>query len=281
MKDLIHQSDDNKFIPITSFSAGTGSQVRPDVYYFTNQIVNIFFVANRQNSEWVLIDAGMPHSGEKILEEAAKRFPENPRPVAIILTHGHFDHVGGIVKLIKQWDVPVYAHPLEFPYLTGEMDYPEPDTSVEGGLLAKISSIYPHKAINIQDYVVPLPSDGTVPALPGWEWLHTPGHSPGHVSFYRNSDKTLIAGDAFVTVRADSLYKVLIQKKEVNGPPRYLTTDWQEAWNSVKKLKCLVPELAITGHGTAMEGEELRQGLEKLVAGFDKIAIPDYGKFVP
>src|SRR5690606_19512491 len=150
MKDLIHQSDDNKFIPITSVSAGTGSQVRPDVYYFTNQIVNIFFVANRQNSEWVLIDAGMPHSVDKILEEAAKRFPENPRPVAIILTHGHFDHVGGIVKLIKQWDVPVYAHPLEFPYLTGEMDYPEPDTSVEGGLLAKISSIYPHKAINIQ-----------------------------------------------------------------------------------------------------------------------------------
>ncbi|MCW3091594.1 MAG: beta-lactamase-like protein [Ferruginibacter sp.] len=279
MEEPLRQSDDNKFIPISSVSAGKGQEIWPDLYCYTNQIVNIVFVGNTTNEDWVLIDAGMPHSGPKILEEAAKRFTVT-RPRAILLTHGHFDHVGGITKLLEEWDVPVFAHPLEVPYLTGERDYPEPDTSVEGGLLAKISSVYPHKSINISTALSPLPADGSVPFMPGWKWLHTPGHSPGHVSFFRESDKVLIAGDAFITVRADSLYKVLMQKEEVNGPPRYLTTDWQLAWESVKKLDALKPGIAITGHGTPMGGEELRQGLKKLVDEFDTLAIPSHGRFV-
>jgi glyoxylase-like metal-dependent hydrolase (beta-lactamase superfamily II) len=280
MRKEMHQSNDNKFIPMTSISAGKGVEIRPDVYYYTNQIVNVIFVGDPAGREWILIDAGMPKSGSKIMEVAKERFPNNDRPSAIILTHGHFDHVGGIVHLIEQWETPVYAHPLEFPFLTGRRPYPEPDTTVEGGLLAKISSIYPHQPIDISPALVELPADGSLPGLPGWRWIHTPGHSPGHVSFFREQDKTLIAGDAFVTVKADSLYKVLVQKKEINGPPRYLTTDWQQAWDSVKKLEALQPEIAITGHGSVMSGEELHNGLALLARDFDRLAIPDYGKYV-
>src|SRR5690606_41278238 len=60
-----------------------------------------------------------------------------------ILTHGHFDHVGSIVGLLEKWKVPVYSHALEVPFLTGRQAYPEPDVTVQGGMLAKISSIYP------------------------------------------------------------------------------------------------------------------------------------------
>jgi glyoxylase-like metal-dependent hydrolase (beta-lactamase superfamily II) len=276
----MHQSEDNKFIPITSVAAGTGEEIRSDVYYYTNQIVNVVFVGDPEGTDWVLIDAGMPKSGSKILEVAKERFPKNDRPSAIILTHGHFDHVGGIVKLIEEWETPVYAHPLEFPFLTGDQAYPEPDSTVEGGMLAKLSSLYPHEPIDISPAMVPLPVDGSIPGMPGWRWIHTPGHSPGHVSFFRDSDYTLIAGDAFVTVRADSLYKVLIQKKEINGPPRYLTTDWQKAWDSVKKLEALQADTVVTGHGLAMSGIELRYGLKLLVDNFEKMAIPDHGKYV-
>lgn len=278
MREDMHQSEDNKFIPMTSVSAGKGQELKPDLYYYTNQIVNFVFYGNPENGDWVIIDAGMPHSGDTIIELAEKRF--NTKPSAIILTHGHFDHVGGIVKLIEKWNVPVYAHSIEFPFLTGEQDYPEPDPSVEGGMLAKISAYYPHKATNIKDVLLPLPDDGRVPHMQGWKWYHTPGHTPGHVSFFRDEDKTLIAGDAFVTVRQDSLYKVLVQKKEVNGPPRYLTTDWEAARQSVMLLESLHPQLAITGHGTPMEGEELSEGLNKLVNEFDTLAIPDHGKYV-
>jgi glyoxylase-like metal-dependent hydrolase (beta-lactamase superfamily II) len=41
-----------------------------------------------------------------------------------VLTHGHFDHVGSVIELADYWNVPVYAHKLELPYLVGQMDYP-------------------------------------------------------------------------------------------------------------------------------------------------------------
>jgi glyoxylase-like metal-dependent hydrolase (beta-lactamase superfamily II) len=280
MENKMHQGADNHIIPMTSVSAGEDHEVRRNIFYYTNQIVNIVFVGAGESGGWVLIDAGMPGSSSKIIEEAAHLFPLKSKPEAIILTHGHFDHVGGIVALIEKWQVPVYAHPLEFPYLTGMKDYPEPDATVEGGLLAKLAFIYPHKATNIKEGLLPLPENGSVPALPGWRWIHTPGHSPGHVSFFRDSDKTLIAGDAFITVRQDSMYKVLIQSKEVNGPPRYFTTDWEAAFDSVKKLQELQPEVVVTGHGKAMEGNELREGLKNLVENFNELAVPDHGKYV-
>src|SRR4051812_31186873 len=143
------QSDDNRIIPMTSFASGTGHELTPDVYYYTNQIVNVVMVGKPGSGSWVLIDAGMPKSAAEIIAAAAKRFGKGVAPSAIILTHGHFDHVGSIVGLLKEWQVPVYAHPLESGYLTDREDYPQADVTVEGGLLAKISSYYPHKAIDI------------------------------------------------------------------------------------------------------------------------------------
>lgn len=280
MSKHMHQSEDNKFIPMTSFSSGKGTEVRPDVFCYTNQIVNIVFIGDPQSGHWVLIDAGMPKSSSEIISVAEDRFGIGSSPAAIILTHGHFDHVGSIVNLIKEWAVPVYAHPLEFPFLTGRENYPEPDSSVEGGLLAKISRIYPHKPVNIENMLHPLTADGIVPELPEWKWIQTPGHAPGHVSFFREKDRTLLSGDAFVTVRQDSFYRVLTQKKEANGPPRYLTTDWEAAWHSVRALEELEPEVVVPGHGQPLEGEELRSGLRRLVREFEDIAVPEYGRYV-
>lgn len=274
----MQQSDDNKLIPMTSVDSHKGRTLRPGIFYYTNQIVNIIMIGEAEQGDWVLIDAGMPKSGKEIIEAANERF--NRPPVAILLTHGHFDHVGSIVDLIQEWQVPVYAHKLEFPFLTGQQAYPEPDASVEGGLLAKISSIYPNEPIDITEHLKPLPEDGSVPFLPGWKWLHVPGHAPGQVAFFRNEDRLLISADAFITVRQDSFYKVLLQKKEVNGPTRYLTTDWLAAKASVLELQALQPLAVIPGHGTAMEGEELAAGLKDLADHFEEVAVPSHGKFV-
>ncbi|UFJ40271.1 MBL fold metallo-hydrolase [Brevibacillus humidisoli] len=268
-------------IPVTSTASGIGKEVAPDLYSLTVQIVNVCFVGHPQQAdEWVLVDTGMPGSAERIVAVAAERFGTDKRPGAIILTHGHFDHVGAVRELAEQWDVPVYAHEQELPYLTGRSDYPQPDGSVEGGLVAKLSPLFPNEGIDLGERIHKLSADGTVPKLPGWRWIHTPGHTPGHVSLFREEDRALIAGDAFVTVRQDSLYKVIAQVEEINGPPRYLTTDWQAAWESVKQLAALQPALAVTGHGLPMSGTQLSRGLEQLAREFDRVAVPDYGRFV-
>lgn len=281
MKEEMNYGDDYKFIPVTSILSGIGKTVAQDIYCFTVQVVNLCFVGSpEQKDGWTLIDAGMPKSAEAIIQEAETRFGKNARPKAILLTHGHFDHVGAIIELIEHWNVPVYAHEAEIPYLTGKRSYPEPDATVEGGLVAKMSPYFPIEPIELGEHVQMLSQDGSVPTLEGWRWIHTPGHSPGHVSFFREQDKALIVGDAFVTVKQESLFKVLTQEKEISGPPRYLTTDWQKAWQSVKNLAALEPSIAVTGHGVPMKDDELKENLSKLVNEFDKIAIPDHGKYL-
>lgn len=280
MHNDMNYGNDFKYIPATSIWSGDGVEVLPDLYQHTIQIVNIVLYGEPHKKEFVLVDAGMPKSAKEIITATEERFGTNSRPKAIILTHGHFDHVGAIIDLIEHWGIPVYAHSLELPYLTDIKNYPKADPGVNGGLLAKVSPIYPNEAINLGDNVEALPSDGSIPFMPGFRWIHTPGHTPGHISLFREEDRALIVGDAFVTVKQESLYKVLLQKKEISGPPRYFTTDWQAAWDSVKKLEALKPSVAITGHGLPMAGEELTRNLHKLATEFEQIALPNHSKFL-
>ena len=272
--------EDYKSIPATSTKSGTGTEVTNDLYCYTVQIVNIIFAGKQEASDFILVDTGMPGSADEIISEAEARFGKKSRPKAIILTHGHFDHVGSVIELIEHWQVPVYAHQLELPYLTGMKSYPDPDPSVEGGMMAKLSSLYPKEPVNLGDHVEALPSDGSLPFMPGFRWIHSPGHTPGHISLFREEDRSLIAGDAFVTTKQESLYKVVTQKKEISGPPGYLTPDWKEAKESVVNLRSLQPEHALTGHGIPMSGKELEKGLGKLADNFDRLAIPEHGKHV-
>lgn len=280
MTEEMSYGEDYKYIPATSIRSGHGTEVLPDLYCHTVQIVNVVMIGLPGSQDFVLIDAGMPGSSDEIISAAGKRFGPNSRPKAILLTHGHFDHVGAIIELVNHWQVPVYAHQAELPYLTGRQSYPKPDSTVEGGLVAKLSPFFPNEPVDLGRHIHELPADGSVPFMPGFHWILTPGHTPGHVSFFREQDRALIAGDAFVTVKQEYLYKVLTQEMEISGPPRYLTTDWKAAWESVKKLNVLKPSFAITGHGKPMTGELLAENLNHLAEHFDEIAIPDYGKYV-
>ncbi|NOU86934.1 MBL fold metallo-hydrolase [Paenibacillus sp. LMG 31460] len=273
---------EHTYIPLTTLSSGEGKEIAIDIYGFCIQIVNICFIGNptSREKEWVLVDAGMPQSADEIIRVAEERFGAHKKPTAIILTHGHFDHVGAIESLLEYWDVPVYAHELEIPYLTGKSNYPKGDSTVDGGLVSELSPLFPNHGIDIGNHVHPLPANGIVPGLMGWQWIHTPGHTPGHISLFRAKDGSLIAGDAFVTVKQESLYKLFTQEQEISGPPKYFTTDWQAAWDSVRKLQDFHPSLAITGHGKAMNGEELSRELGRLAEDFEKIAIPEEGRFV-
>jgi glyoxylase-like metal-dependent hydrolase (beta-lactamase superfamily II) len=146
--------------------------------------------------------------------------------------------------------------------------------------MAWSSLLYPKKPTDLTPFVKPLPSNGSVPGLPEWRWLHTPGHAPGQVAFFRQRDRTLLAGDAFVTTRQESMLAVMSQTPEINGPPAYFTPDWNAARASVQHLASLNPEAVGTGHGPAMRGERMRQELHELANRFDAVARPVRGRYV-
>ncbi len=254
--------------------------VAPDLAYLRLAIVNAVLYGAPGARDWVLIDAGIIGMAGRIRRAAAERFGADVPPAAIVLTHGHFDHVGALEELARGWDVPVYAHPLEAPYLDGSASYPPPDPTVGGGLTALLSPLFPRGPVDVRDRLRRLPEDGSVPPMPGWRWLHTPGHSVGHVSLWREADRSLIAGDAFVTTAQESAYAAVTQEPELHGPPRYFTHDWQAAREAVRRLAALEPELAVTGHGRAMRGAAMREALHRLARDFDRLAVPDHGRFV-
>ncbi|RRN77669.1 MBL fold metallo-hydrolase [Pseudoxanthomonas sp. SGD-10] len=240
--------------------------------------VNIYMISVKNNG-WVLVDAGLDGSADKIIDMAEELFGKQP-PRAIILTHAHFDHVGALPELLKKWQVSVYAHPLEFPYLTGKSAYPPTDPFAGGGLMSLLSFAYPRNPINITGNVEKLTQENLSLHLPGWHFIHTPGHSPGHVSLFREQDRFLISGDAFVSTQQESAFSVATQRKKLNGPPRYFTTDWEAAEVSVGMLRDLGAKAAATGHGKPMYGEELSHQLDNLYHNFKTMAVPKEGRYV-
>jgi glyoxylase-like metal-dependent hydrolase (beta-lactamase superfamily II) len=256
--------------------------ITPDLACVRTGFVNVFLFGKpgAPSGSWVLIDAGLPGSASRITRAARQWIGPWAQPAAIILTHGHFDHIGALRNLAELWDVPVYAHELELPYLTGRSSYPPPDPTVGGGAMARLSGLYPRGPIDLGTRVRPLPQDGTVPVMPGWRWVHTPGHTPGHVSFFREDDGTLIAGDAVVSTRQESAIAAVTYRPELHGPPAYFTPDWESARRSVEILAQLEPRRLVTGHGPELRGPEMLRGLQRLARDFDRLAVPRQGRYV-
>ncbi len=251
-------------------------EVMPDIAFRRLTLVNVAFVgpAAAPDRGWVLVDAGLPDSAAEIIAAASHRFGVLSRPSAIVLTHGHFDHVGALAELAERWDAPIYAHPLEHPYLDGSAAYPPPDPHVGGGLMSVVSRLYPREPVDVAARLRALPPDGSLPDMPGWRWIHTPGHSVGQVSLWREADRTLLSADAIITTAQESAYAVVLARTELHGPPMYFTQDWPSARRSVERLAALDPQTLLSGHGLAVCGAAMRDALHQLAQRFDEVAHP-------
>lgn len=253
---------------------GTPVETADHVAYLRTSISNVYFVGTKDS--WSLVDTGVTGYAGKIFEAAAQRFGADSRPHSIVLTHGHFDHAGCALDLAQRWDVPVYAHQLEFPYLTGQSAYPQKDPTV-GGAMAFLSRFFPSRSTNISEVLRDLPETGEVPGLAGWMAIPTPGHAPGHVSFWRESDRTLIAGDALATADLDSWYGLITMSQKIARPPSPFTYDWDAAARSVWALADLNPRVLACGHGDPMAGESVAEDLRVFASQFTR---PAKGRYV-
>jgi glyoxylase-like metal-dependent hydrolase (beta-lactamase superfamily II) len=254
--------------------------VAPGVWRLKDIFVNMYLIQDPDADSWILVDTGLKTSAHKIKKMIGEVLDPGSVPKAIVLTHGHFDHVGSLRALTDEWNTTVYAHKLEMPYLTGKASYPPPDPNAGGGLLSTFSFAFPKGPIDVHDHIQELPDDGSVPGIPGWKWIHTPGHAPGHISLFREKDGVLVAGDAFVTTKQESIFSVMAQKRQICGPPKYFTPDWGSAARSVKALAALEPNVVTTGHGHALYGNDARHGLHKLAREFWQLGMPGTGRYV-
>lgn len=200
-------------------------EVRDDILLLRFTKVNACMVGypHVEDPKWTLVDTGLENPHDFILDVVYDRYGMDLPPQAIILTHGHFDQIGSAISLSRHWDVPVFIHEKEIP----EMPY-----------------------VTGKNHIFPLAEGGTVPYMSQWRYIDTPGHTQGHISLFREKDRSLIVGDAF------------------------LPGDFKLSKESINKLKTLRPELAITSQGPPLRGQPLREYLEDLIKNYDEHMSP-------
>ncbi len=241
------------------------------------RFVNVYFVDTGTPGEWVLIDTGLPGSEKTIRAAAQELYGPGAVPQAILLTHGHLDHLGAALELATGWQVPVIVHPLERPYATAQALYPPRDPTV-GGSLAFMSRFFPTQLPDLSDVVQELPVDDPHPPyMLQWRWLHVPGHAPGQIAFFREADRTLIGADAFATTDHDSLLAVLLGAPKISRAGTPFNYDYAQCRQSVERLAALSPAAIGCGHGPVIRGPQAAEGLRRLAAEYP---VPVHGRYI-
>ena len=236
--------------------------------------VNTYFVTGLDG--WVLVDTGLPGSSGYIRQAAEARFGEgSPPPAPSSSRMGTSTTLARHSSLLDSGTCPFMPTGSSCPYLTGRSDYPPKDPTM-GGAIAFMARAFPDSGYDFGERVRELPTEGSVPGLPEWRWLHTPGHSPGHVSFWRESDQTLIAGDAFATMDLDSWTSQVTHARELSRPPAPFTPDWGAARRSVEMLAGLGARTLAAGHGRAVSDN----AAARLTHFAQSFSPPEQGRYV-
>jgi glyoxylase-like metal-dependent hydrolase (beta-lactamase superfamily II) len=245
-----------------------GGEVRAGVRALSLGFVNVYFVdSGEPGGEWALIDTGAPWHFSAIVREAQRRYGTR-RPEAIYLTHGHYDHAGSAAALAAYWNVPIFAHEAELPFLTGQCDYPPADPSACGGWLSLASRFASTHGRDLRPFIQPLAAGPL-----GWDVVPLPGHTLGQVGFWQAASRTLIVGDALMNLSADS-WRI---KRGLELPPPPFTTDWFAVRKSINTIVALRPQTLLFGHGAPDSSPHLETKLDNLEQYF---AIARHGRYV-
>lgn len=183
--------------------------------------VNTWLVAGADGL--TVVDTGFGFMARDVLRAAELA---DAGPVRrVLLTHGHPDHAGGAPLLARELSVPVLAHRLELPYLEGRRRYPR--------VVGFMQPRYPGLVA-----ALPERQDGTLKEVGDLTPWAAAGHTPGHVVYFHERDRVLLAGDLF-KARAGRLLRL----------GHLYSVDKEQATKSESILARLRPSRVETSHG--------------------------------
>lgn len=171
----------------------------------------------------VLVDAGLAQSGKKIVKAVAGHGIHTH-----LLTHAHGDHAGGSKHVSDALGAPVWC---------GAADA----DAVKAGkpvAASRLQAMFKWKPVDVARELREGDAVGS-----GFVVVDVPGHSPGHIALWRESDRTLVCGDVFINM---NLYTTAYGLHE---PPSFFTPDETRNRESARRLAELEPELVLFGHG--------------------------------
>jgi glyoxylase-like metal-dependent hydrolase (beta-lactamase superfamily II) len=175
----------------------------------------------------VLIDAGTQFDRRRILRQLEGRTVR-----AHALTHAHPDHIGSSHAVCEALDIPLWCGERDAHVVQGAR--PEPGEGRVARALVRMPLPHPHAVARRL---------GEGDEVAGFTVLDTPGHSPGHVSYWRESDRTLLCGDVYFNL------SVVTLRPGLHEPPRMLTHEPERNRESIRRLAALRPALVLFGHG--------------------------------
>ncbi|MDX6655841.1 MAG: hypothetical protein QOH62_634 [Solirubrobacteraceae bacterium] len=211
------------------------NQIAPDVHQIAltpRDGINAYLVGN------VLVDTGLPMSAKKLATIVREHGVE-----AIALTHAHGDHAGSACKLAEEFGLPVWVgagdrEATEIGEAVKKPPFDKPGIRLVAGMLGDFKKVPVARTLAEGDELTA-----------GFTVLDVPGHSPGHVAYWRASDGVLIAGDVFFNMH------LMTTAPGLREPPGPLTLDPAQNRASERKLAALEPTVAGFGHGPAITAD--------------------------
>lgn len=217
-------------------------EVTPNVWQIRLAWTQAYVLSD--GTHFTLVDTGTRWDRDRLLGSLAAMNLNVGDCQSIVLTHGHCDHAGNAAFIAEQSDAKCYAHADEAPFLERRRTYVRRGLRAltpQGAMFAGGEVVFPVRRFKLNGLL----REGDCVETPAGTWRvhHTPGHTPGHISFLREGDNVLLSGDALLTIMPFS------SQQGLSLPVALYNWDNSLVRQSARRIAALAPRILLPGHG--------------------------------